>query len=92
MTGSSLRCLRVRSNSEYLTQIVWHVETVDISLFYLLSLKQGNNYIHKLTRVERTEYESGDQQRSEAECKFGMETQPQNAFVSGWPKKVFCLT
>src|SRR5579863_1267861 len=28
------------------------------------------------------------QQRSEAEWKFGMDAPPQNAFVSGWPKKV----
>ena len=31
-------------------------------------------HIERLTRVERTKYESGDQQRSEIEWKFGMET------------------
>ena len=30
--------------------------------------------IERLTRVERTKYEIGDQQRSETEWKFGMDT------------------
>ncbi len=38
-------------------------------------------------RVDRTEYEGGDRQRSDAEWKFGMDAPTQNAFVSGWPKK-----
>lgn len=33
----------------------------------------------------------GDQQRSEAEWKFGMGKPSQNAFVSGWPKKAFAF-
>src|SRR5258708_18704528 len=40
-----------------------------------------------LTGVDRTEYEGGERQRSDAEWKFGMDAPPQNAFVSGWPKK-----
>jgi hypothetical protein len=32
---------------------------------------------------------TGDRQRSEAEWKFGMDAPPQNAFVSGWPKKAY---
>jgi hypothetical protein len=31
-------------------------------------------HIKRLTRVERTKYEIGNQQRSEIEWKFGMET------------------
>jgi hypothetical protein len=31
--------------------------------------------IDRLTRVERTKYEIGDQQRSETEWKFGMDAQ-----------------
>ena len=48
-------------------------------------------YALSLTRVERTEYERGDQQRSDVEWKFGMGMRSQNAFGSGYLKKARVL-
>jgi hypothetical protein len=46
-----------------------------LCLFHTINLGTLDiTHIKRLTRVERTKYESGDQQRSETEWKFGMET------------------
>jgi hypothetical protein len=42
-----------------------------------------------MIRVERKKYEGNSQQRSDVEWKIGTDMYSQNAFVSGWPKKVF---
>lgn len=54
---------------------------VDNSVFCWYAYYQTSLYM--LTRVERTEYEIDDRQRSDREWKVGMATSPQNAFVSG---------
>ena len=41
-----------------------------------------------MIRVERKKYEGNNQQRSDEEWKVGTDMYSQNAFVSGWPKKV----
>ena len=58
--------------------LLWLCLQFSLSAAMLNSYKNlgtlDSTHITRLTRVERTKYEIGDQQRSETEWKFGMDT------------------